>query len=157
MSARNCGGTSRRPRSASFVSKLAYASSAGWYSPSRARRPSKPGVPSIGADCDPQSTSVALEVLHGAFVLFRRGEGLERAEISTFPRLRIFLPRVQAILTRCELANHPILLHRSHGATQTGAMLTVGLTREATMTVTDADSATLVSPLVPDVYASGKP
>jgi len=48
-------------------------------------------------------------------------------------------------------------LHRSHGATQIGAMLTVGLTREATMTVTNADSATLASPLVPDGYASGKP
>lgn len=33
-------------------------------------------------------------------------------------------------------------------------MLTVGLTREATATVTPSDSAALVSPLVPDVYAS---
>jgi fluoroacetyl-CoA thioesterase len=35
-------------------------------------------------------------------------------------------------------------------------MLTVGLTREATTTVTAADSAVLVSPLVPDVYASAR-
>jgi predicted thioesterase len=35
-------------------------------------------------------------------------------------------------------------------------MLTVGLTREATTTVTAADSAALVSPLVPDVYASAR-
>lgn len=35
-------------------------------------------------------------------------------------------------------------------------MLTIGLTRDATTTVTDADSATLVSPLVPDVYASAR-
>ena len=35
-------------------------------------------------------------------------------------------------------------------------MLTVGLTREATTTVTAADSAALVSPFVPDVYASGR-
>ncbi len=48
-------------------------------------------------------------------------------------------------------------MHPGRLATQTAAtMLTVGLTREATTTVTDADSATLVSPLVPDVYASGR-
>lgn len=35
-------------------------------------------------------------------------------------------------------------------------MLTVGLAREATTVVTPADSATLVSPLVPDVYASAR-
>ena len=35
-------------------------------------------------------------------------------------------------------------------------MLTVGLTCEATTTVTAADSASLVSPLVPDVYASAR-
>lgn len=35
-------------------------------------------------------------------------------------------------------------------------MLTVGLVREATSVVTPADSATLVSPLVPDVYASAR-
>ncbi|MCC6847482.1 MAG: thioesterase [Deltaproteobacteria bacterium] len=35
-------------------------------------------------------------------------------------------------------------------------MLTVGLTREATVRTTPADSATLVSPLVPDVYASAR-
>jgi fluoroacetyl-CoA thioesterase len=33
-------------------------------------------------------------------------------------------------------------------------MLTIGLTRAATHVVTPEDSATLVSPLVPDVYAS---
>ena len=35
-------------------------------------------------------------------------------------------------------------------------MLTVGLVREATTLVTAADSAMLVSPLVPDVYASAR-
>ncbi len=35
-------------------------------------------------------------------------------------------------------------------------MLTVGLTREASMVVTPADSAALVSPLVPDVFASAR-
>ena len=35
-------------------------------------------------------------------------------------------------------------------------MLTVGLVREATTDVTPADSAMLVSPLVPDVYASAR-
>jgi predicted thioesterase len=35
-------------------------------------------------------------------------------------------------------------------------VLTVGLTREATIVATPADSATLVSPLVPDVYASAR-
>lgn len=35
-------------------------------------------------------------------------------------------------------------------------MLTVGLEREATHVVTPADSAALVSPLVPDVYASAR-
>jgi fluoroacetyl-CoA thioesterase len=35
-------------------------------------------------------------------------------------------------------------------------VLTVGLVREATAVVTPADSATLVSPLVPDVYASAR-
>ncbi len=35
-------------------------------------------------------------------------------------------------------------------------MLTVGLVREATAVVTAADSATLVTPFVPDVYASAR-
>jgi fluoroacetyl-CoA thioesterase len=35
-------------------------------------------------------------------------------------------------------------------------MLTVGLQRSATAIVSPADSATLVSPLVPDVYASAR-
>jgi len=35
-------------------------------------------------------------------------------------------------------------------------VLTVGLVREATTVVTPADSAMLVSPLVPDVYASAR-
>lgn len=35
-------------------------------------------------------------------------------------------------------------------------MLTVGLVREATAVVTPADSATLVTPFVPDVYASAR-
>jgi fluoroacetyl-CoA thioesterase len=35
-------------------------------------------------------------------------------------------------------------------------VLSVGLTREATTVATPADSATLVSPLVPDVYASAR-
>jgi fluoroacetyl-CoA thioesterase len=35
-------------------------------------------------------------------------------------------------------------------------VLTVGLVREATMATSPADSATLVTPLVPDVYASAR-
>jgi len=35
-------------------------------------------------------------------------------------------------------------------------VLTVGLTREATMVTAPADSATVVSPLVPDVFASAR-
>ena len=35
-------------------------------------------------------------------------------------------------------------------------MLTVGLSREATSVATPADSAALVTPLVPDVYASAR-
>jgi fluoroacetyl-CoA thioesterase len=49
------------------------------------------------------------------------------------------------------------LLHRRRVATQTAAiMLTVGLTRDATTTVTPADSASLISPLAPDVYGSAR-
>jgi hypothetical protein len=39
-----------------------------------------------------------LEVLHSLFVFLRRSFGLERAEISSFPSLPIFLPGIQPIL-----------------------------------------------------------
>jgi hypothetical protein len=45
---------------------------------------------------------IPLEILNGAFVFLRRSPGLERAEISSFTRLRIFLPP-QSILVAFQL------------------------------------------------------
>ena len=47
-----------------------------------------------------------LEILNGAFVFLRRSPCLERAEISSFARLGIFLPRIQSILVRFQLPDH---------------------------------------------------
>ena len=47
-----------------------------------------------------------LEILNGAFVLRRRSLCLERAEIFSFPRLRIFLLRVQSILAGFQFPDH---------------------------------------------------
>lgn len=42
---------------------------------------------------------MVLEILHRALVLFRRRLAFERAEVAAFARLRIFLPRVEAIFS----------------------------------------------------------
>ena len=47
-----------------------------------------------------------LEILDCAFVFFRRRLAVERAEISSFARLGIFLPRIQSILVRFQLPDH---------------------------------------------------
>ena len=47
-----------------------------------------------------------LEKLNGALVFRRRSLGLERAKISAFPRLWIFLPRIQSILTGFQFPDH---------------------------------------------------
>ena len=47
----------------------------------------------------PDLALVALEILHGAFVLFRRGTRLERAEIAALAGLRIDLARIEPVLT----------------------------------------------------------
>ena len=57
--------------------------------------------------------SVAFEVLHSAFVLFRGGAGRERAEVAPPPRCRIELARVEAKTARCEFANHAAILSPS--------------------------------------------
>ncbi len=41
-----------------------------------------------------------LEVLNGALVFIRRSLGVECAKISSFPGLRILLPRIQPVLSR---------------------------------------------------------
>ena len=46
------------------------------------------------------------EILHGALVLLRGGAGGERAEVPALARLRVYLARVQPILTVAQLANH---------------------------------------------------
>jgi hypothetical protein len=53
--------------------------------------------------------SAVLEELHGALVAFRRSSTLERAEIAATPGPRIPLPRVQAIRSRRQLADHGFL------------------------------------------------
>src|SRR5205807_8472658 len=45
------------------------------------------------------------KVLHGFFVFFGRGLGLECTEISALPRLRVFLPGIQTI-TALNFSNH---------------------------------------------------
>jgi hypothetical protein len=46
------------------------------------------------------------KVLHGFLVLFRRGFCLECAKISSFSRLRIFLPGIQPILAGFQFPDH---------------------------------------------------
>ena len=46
------------------------------------------------------------EILNRAFVLFRRSLAVERAEISSFPGLRILLPRIQPILAGFQFPDH---------------------------------------------------
>ena len=49
------------------------------------------------------------EILHRFFVLLGRGFGLERAEVPTFPGLRIFLSRIQTV-TRFQFPDHVDLI-----------------------------------------------
>src|SRR6187549_3355857 len=51
-------------------------------------------------------TSVALEVLHGAFVFLGRGARCEGAEIATPPRFGVRLAGVQAVLAGAQFPNH---------------------------------------------------
>ena len=49
-----------------------------------------------------------LEVLNGAFVLLRPSLCIERAEISSLARLRIFLARIQPILPGFQFPDHAV-------------------------------------------------
>src|SRR5437762_9417250 len=53
-----------------------------------------------------QAQLIPLEILDGTFVFFRRSICVERAEISSFPCLRIFLARIQPILTGFQFPDH---------------------------------------------------
>jgi hypothetical protein len=61
------------------------------------------------------SDSATLEILHGLFVLLRRGARFKRAEIPRLACLRILLPRIQAIATGLKFSDHkqmrPLFLH----------------------------------------------
>ncbi len=46
------------------------------------------------------------EILDGFFVFLRPGLAVERAEISAFSSLRVFLSRIQPVLARFDLPNH---------------------------------------------------
>ena len=50
--------------------------------------------------------SMAFKVLHRLLVLLRRKLRLKRAEISSFPRVRIFLAGIQPILAGFKFPNH---------------------------------------------------
>jgi hypothetical protein len=63
--------------------------------------------PAIGRWLQHFLTALApLEVLNGAFVFLRRGLCIERAEISSFARLRIFLAGIQPVLTGFQFSDH---------------------------------------------------
>jgi hypothetical protein len=47
-----------------------------------------------------------LEILNCAFVFLRRSFAVERAEISSFPCLRILLPRIQPIFAGFQFPDH---------------------------------------------------
>jgi hypothetical protein len=51
-----------------------------------------------------------LEILNGAFVFLGGNLCLKRAEISPFSRLRIFLPRIQPILSGFEFPDHEVVI-----------------------------------------------
>src|SRR5579883_736731 len=72
--------------------------------------------------------SVALEVLHRALMLLRRGARLEGAQIAALAGLGIGLARVQAIFARCELADHGNLLRGERA----GALCRCGGSRHTT-------------------------
>jgi hypothetical protein len=46
------------------------------------------------------------EILNGTFVFLRRGLGVERAKISSFVRLRIFLAGIQPVLAGFQFSDH---------------------------------------------------
>jgi hypothetical protein len=50
--------------------------------------------------CGAPAESVPLEKLYRALVSFSRSAAAERAQISTFSRARIGLPRIEPVLTR---------------------------------------------------------
>src|SRR5687768_16708633 len=50
--------------------------------------------------------ATALEELHRAFMLLRRGSCAERAEVATFAGFWILLARIESVLTVLELSNH---------------------------------------------------
>jgi hypothetical protein len=57
-----------------------------------------------------------LEILNGAFAFLRRSFCLERAEIPSFSRVRIFLARIQSILPGFEFPDHvPSIIRRPTG------------------------------------------
>lgn len=62
-----------------------------------------------------ESALVTLEKLHVALMLLRRLTRVESAEVAPLSSLRIFLSRVQTILTRFEFSNHRSS-HLSHGS-----------------------------------------
>jgi hypothetical protein len=62
--------------------------------------------PAIGRPIQRLLTLPPLEKLNGALVFRRRSLSLERAEVSAFPRLWIFLPRIQSILTGFQFPDH---------------------------------------------------
>jgi hypothetical protein len=49
---------------------------------------------------------VVLEILNRTFVFLRRSLAVERAEIFSFTRSRIFLARIQPILPGLQFPNH---------------------------------------------------
>jgi hypothetical protein len=53
-----------------------------------------------------QTALMPFEILNRAFVFFRRSLAVERAEIFSFARSRIFLARIQPILPGFQFPNH---------------------------------------------------
>jgi len=51
-----------------------------------------------------------VEILNGALVLLRRSLCPKRAEISSFPCLRIFLPRIQPIFAGFQFPDHEVVI-----------------------------------------------
>jgi hypothetical protein len=59
---------------------------------------------------------IPLEILNGAFVFLRCGLCLERAEISSFARLWIFLTGIQPVFAGFQLPDHaPLNIRKSRG------------------------------------------
>jgi hypothetical protein len=56
---------------------------------------------------------MALEILHGAFVLYRGGFGAEGPKIATLAGLGIEFSRIEPVTAVLELADHRSLLKRS--------------------------------------------